>query len=193
MADKKVVLIVCGTAAASASGDAMKKLLKKAATTSSFAPAGMLNEAAKIEGATMLAADGVANFIEDGGAYGVVDLGNAGADVLEAAVAQISDAADRRTMIVLAAADTLAFSGLGINTKVGAVQRAAVAVDVVATICYVADLSVPADLTGAVLYQVLKDPDMKLKEIGKLRDALARMEVALQRDNREPWDKHDCA
>ncbi|OIO05943.1 MAG: hypothetical protein AUJ49_00500 [Desulfovibrionaceae bacterium CG1_02_65_16] len=193
MADKKVVLITCGAPAANAAGDAMKKLLKKAATTASFTPAGMVAEAVTIEGAAQTAPEGVAKVFEDGGAYAVVDLGNAGADALEAAVAQISEAVDRRTMVVLAAADGLFFSGLGINTKIGSAPRAAVAADVVATICYVADLPVPPDLTGAVLYQVLKDPDMKLKEIGKLRDALGRMEVALQRDNREPWDKHDCA
>ena len=34
---------------------------------------------------------------------------------------------------------------------------------------------------------------MKLEEIGKLKEALTRMEGALARDNREPWDKHDCA
>ena len=33
----------------------------------------------------------------------------------------------------------------------------------------------------------------QLKEMGKLKDAISRMEAALQRDNREPWDKHDCA
>ena len=42
-------------------------------------------------------------------------------------------------------------------------------------------------------YYALKDPNMKLKEIAKLKEALGRMEAALQRDTREPWDKHDCA
>ena len=79
------------------------------------------------------------------------------------------------------------------NKKAGTIERNVVAADVIATICYVADLPVPADCTGAVLYQALKDPDMKLKEVAKLKEAISRMEVALQRDNREPWDKHDCA
>ena len=32
-----------------------------------------------------------------------------------------------------------------------------------------------------------------LEEIKKLKEALVRMESVIQRDNREPWDKHDCA
>jgi len=32
-----------------------------------------------------------------------------------------------------------------------------------------------------------------MKEIKKLKDGLARMEAALERGSREPWDHHDCA
>jgi len=44
-----------------------------------------------------------------------------------------------------------------------------------------------------VLFQVYKDPDIKVKEVKKLKDGLARMETALQRGERQPWDKHECA
>jgi hypothetical protein len=44
-----------------------------------------------------------------------------------------------------------------------------------------------------VIYQAFKDPNFKLKEIKKLKDGLARMEAALTRQSREPWDKIDCA
>ena len=65
--------------------------------------------------------------------------------------------------------------------------------DVAATVCYLLDLPVPEQCEGAVLYQAFKDPNFKLKEINKLRDALGRMETAVARQEREPWDKHDCA
>ena len=39
----------------------------------------------------------------------------------------------------------------------------------------------------------MKNPNLKLEEIKKLKEALVRMESVIQRDNREPWDKHDCA
>ncbi|MEZ0575165.1 hypothetical protein [Halodesulfovibrio aestuarii] len=193
MAEKKVVLIACGEADVNGSGAALEKFMKKACTVASFNNENMVTEAAKIEGAITVAADGVAKAFEEDCAFAVVELGNASNEVLEAAVAQISDAADRRTLIAIATDNGLYLSGLGIDKKAGTVERSATAADVVATFCYVADLLVPADCTGGILYQALKDANMKLKEIGKLKDAIARMEVALQRDNREPWDKHDCA
>ena len=193
MAEKKVVLIACGEADVTGNGAALEKFMKKACSFASFTNADMVAEASKIEGVVTVAADGVAKAFEDDAAFVVVELGNADADTLEAAIAPIAEAADRRTLIALATDKGLFLGGYGINKKAGAVERAASASDVVATFCYVADLPVPADCTGGVLYQGLKDRDMKAKEISKLKDAIARMEVALQRDTREPWDKHDCA
>jgi hypothetical protein len=72
-------------------------------------------------------------------------------------------------------------------------QRTCGIVDLVPTICYLLDLPVPEQAEGAILYQAFKDPDFKLKEIQKLRDGLARLETALARQEREPWDKHECA
>ena len=57
----------------------------------------------------------------------------------------------------------------------------------------IADLPVGEACTGAIIYQVMKNPNLKLEEIKKLKEALVRMESVIQRDNREPWDKHDCA
>ena len=65
--------------------------------------------------------------------------------------------------------------------------------DLVPTICYLMDLPIPEQTEGAVIYQALADPNFKQKEIRKLQDGLKRMEAALERGNREPWDKHDCA
>nr|WP_321513799.1 hypothetical protein [uncultured Pseudodesulfovibrio sp.] len=192
MADKKVILVVCGEADVNG-GSALKKFMKKTCTFAGYDNAGVVAEASKIEGAATVAADGVAKVFEEDGAFAIVDLGNVDGDALETAMAQITDASDRRTLIVLATDGGLFIGGLGIDKKSGTIERSVTAADIVATVCYVADLSVPADCVGGVLYQALKDPDMKLKEIGKLKEAIGRMEVALQRDNREPWDKHDCA
>ncbi len=46
---------------------------------------------------------------------------------------------------------------------------------------------------AGVIYQVLKDPNLKFNELIKLQEALARMGSVIERNNREPWDKHDCA
>ncbi|WP_320006559.1 hypothetical protein [Maridesulfovibrio sp.] len=193
MADKKVILVVCGSAAVDADGAALTKFMKKTACVSSFDNTGVVEAVSKIEGAAVVAPEGIAKVFEEDGACAIVELGDVDGAALEAALEVISDAADRRTLIVIASNNGLYFAGLGVNKKAGTVDRSANAADIIATICYVADLPVTADCTGGVLYQILKDPNMKIKEVTKLKEALARMEVALQRDNREPWDKHDCA
>jgi hypothetical protein len=63
----------------------------------------------------------------------------------------------------------------------------------VPTVCYLMDLPIPPTVEGAVLYQVFRNPDFKFDEVAKLRAGLARMETALQRGERQPWDKHECA
>jgi predicted AlkP superfamily phosphohydrolase/phosphomutase len=86
----------------------------------------------------------------------------------------------------------LTFTGPGI--KRGArLERTCNLVDVVPTICCLMDLPIPPTVDGAVLYQVYKNPNFKSDEVGKLRAGLARMETALQRGGRQPWDKHECA
>ena len=87
----------------------------------------------------------------------------------------------------------VAFWGFGVNNKAGAVNRAATAQDIYVTIANIVDLPITAECTGAILYQMMKDPNLKISEINKLKEAISRMESVIARDNREPWDKHDCA
>lgn len=65
--------------------------------------------------------------------------------------------------------------------------------DMVPTICYLLKWPVPAQTEGGVLYQVFKDPNFISSEFEKMQAGLARMETALQRGERQPWDKHECA
>ena len=192
MAEKKVILLLAGTASLD-SGDAVKKFKKKAVAVTNYTAGDVAAEAMRVAGAATVAPDGIAAAFEAGTALCVAQLGDCDAAALDAAMAKALEAADRRTLVVLAAKNTLAFYGLGVNTKLGAIDRPALAKDVVPTICHIADLPLADDTTGAVLYQVLKETNLKLNEFIKLKEALARMEAALQRDNREPWDKHDCA
>ncbi|MBW2063088.1 MAG: alkaline phosphatase family protein [Deltaproteobacteria bacterium] len=86
------------------------------------------------------------------------------------------------------------FSMTGPGVKKGfRLKRTCWLPDIVPTICYLMDWPLPEQTEGAVLYQAFKDANFKLKEINKLKDGLARMETALARQDREPWDKHDCA
>lgn len=86
----------------------------------------------------------------------------------------------------------LSFTGPGIR-KGQRLERTCNLVDIVPTICYLMDLPLPAQAEGGVLYQVFKDPDFKVEEINKLKAGLSRMETAVQRGSRQPWDKHECA
>ena len=86
----------------------------------------------------------------------------------------------------------LTMTGPGIK-KGHRLQRTVWLTDLVPTICYLMDWPVPEQAEGAVIYQAFKDPNFKLKEISKLKDGLARMETALAREERQPWDKHECA
>jgi predicted AlkP superfamily phosphohydrolase/phosphomutase len=86
----------------------------------------------------------------------------------------------------------LTFSGPGIK-KGYRLERTCNLVDIVPTICYLMDLPLPPTVEGAVLYQAFKNPDFKSDEIAKLKAGLARMEAALQRGERQPWDKNECA
>ena len=86
----------------------------------------------------------------------------------------------------------LALSGPGIK-KNHRLERSCWLTDIVPTICYLMDWPIPAQAEGAVLYQALKKPNFKADQINKLKDGLARMETALQRGERQPWDKHECA
>ena len=176
MAEKKAILVL------NASADS----LKKAALLPNADCAG-LAEAAEALGAVKADAEGIAAALEPS-AETVLVLAEG-----DAALAAALEAADRRTLVVVANASGAAFQGLAINGKIGSVDRAVNAQDIAVTIATIADLPISESCTGAIIYQVMKNPNLKLDEIKKLKEAIARMESVIQRDNREPWDKHDCA
>lgn len=184
MAEKKALLILADALDLAASGDALDKLRKKAAVLPN-ADAQGLKDLALALGAVAADASGIQAALDADAAFVMAE----GADALAPAL----EAADRRTLVVVATACGTAFYGLAINPKAGTVERAVNAQDVAVTIATIADLPIDDTCTGAIIYQALKTPNLKLDEIQKLKEALVRMESVIQRDNREPWDKHDCA
>lgn len=66
-------------------------------------------------------------------------------------------------------------------------------VDLVPTLCYATGFPVPADAEGAVIYPALKDPDAPQTEIARLKKSIESLEAAMERNSRQPWEKHDCA
>ena len=176
MAEKKAVLIL----------NAAFDGLKKAALLPNASCEDLAGMAEKL-GAVKTDAEGIAAALDT--QEPVVFVVSEG----DAALAAALEAADRRTLLVVTGAAGVAFQGLAINAKIGTVDRAVNAQDILVTIATIADLPICSCCTGGIIYQVMKNPNLKLDEIKKLKEALARMESVIQRDNREPWDKHDCA
>ncbi len=186
MAEKKAILVLADSLDLNASGDTLDALRKKAALLPHADCAGLAAVAEKL-GAVKTDASGIQAALDGAKEDSVLVMVEG--DALAAAL----EAADRRTLVIVATGKGAAFHGLAINAKAGTVERAVNAQDIAVTIATIADLPVDENCTGAIIYQVMKNPNLKLDEIRKLKEALVRMESVIQRDNREPWDKHDCA
>jgi hypothetical protein len=70
----------------------------------------------------------------------------------------------------------------GPGVKPGAeIERMVRLADVVPTLCHLAELPVPAQAEGAVIYQALEDPDAKAKELVSLRRNVERLKRMVER------------
>lgn len=185
MAEKKSLILVSKDLSLKGSGDTLDKLRKKAAVLPNATWAGLPELIKSLGGVDTTAAQLEAACASED----VLLLLNGGEDALAAAL----EAADRRTLLVVLAADGIALYGLAIDSKAGSVDRAVNAQDIAVTIATIMDVAIDTTCTGGIIYQAMKNPNLKLEEIKKLKEALIRMESVLQRDNREPWEKHDCA
>lgn len=184
MADKKAIFVDASGMSLVGTGDALDKLNKKAAVLTNADRGGLVDRALALGGVRTDAAS-LASALED--TIFAVISGK------EEALAAALEAANRRTVVVVAADDGVAFYGMAVNRNAGRIDRKVNADDIVLTIATIADLPIDEGCTAAIIYQVLKDPNLKLNEIIKLQEALARMESVIERNSREPWDKHDCA
>ncbi len=66
------------------------------------------------------------------------------------------------------------FAGVGVK-KGAALSRKVSLEDIVPTICYLAEISIPAECEGGILYQALEDPDLKTKELRACRRNYERL------------------
>lgn len=185
MAEKKSLILVSKDLSLKAASPALDSLRKKAALLPNAHWDG-LPELIKNLGGVETSAQQLAAACEGENALLLL---NGGEDALSAAL----EAADRRTLLVVLATDGVALHGLAIDAKAGQVDRAVNAQDIAVTVATIVDMPIDATCTGGIIYQAMKNPNLKLEEIKKLKEALIRMESVLQRDNREPWEKHDCA
>jgi len=71
-------------------------------------------------------------------------------------------------------------SGPGVRKGV-TIERTIWLQDIVPTLCYLADLPVPRQCEGAIIYQALEDPDMKLNELQSVKRRYEKMRKSLDR------------
>ena len=96
-------------------------------------------------------------------------------------------------MLLVVICPTMAlFYGLGIERN-SVLEKALPAACIAPTLAWIGDLPLPAQVEAAPAYAVLKGLNFKAKEIAKLKDSNDALMLKIERDNRKPWDKHDCA
>ena len=132
------------------------------------------------------------NALEEAAALHPVVI-HADAAHLAATVQAVTDVRNRHTLIVVIADDGVCFIGAGITRERTSSERAVNAADIVPTICYLTGIPVPADNTGALLYQAMKDVNAPYTQIASLKASVEALDYTLERSQRTAWDKHDCA
>lgn len=114
----------------------------------------------------------------------------------EAALLAVLDQAlaipSTKMLIVITARSTALFYGLGVERGV-VLEKPLPAACIAPTLAWIGDLPLPAAVEAAPAYAVLKGLNFKAREIAKLKDANDALMLKIERDNRKPWDKHDCA
>ena len=97
-----------------------------------------------------------------------------------------------KMLIVIVTPKLAVFYGLGIERGVD-LEKPLPAACIAPTVSWICDLPLPAQVEAAPAYAVLKGLNFKAKEIAKMKNIIAALELKIERDNRKPWDKHDCA
>ncbi|WP_077073878.1 hypothetical protein [Mailhella massiliensis] len=96
-------------------------------------------------------------------------------------------------MILVIVTPTMAlFYGLGIERNI-VLTSPLPAASIAPTLAWLGDLPLPAQVEAAPAYAVIKGLNFKAREIAKLKDTNDALMLKIERDNRKPWDKHDCA
>lgn len=192
MPEKKAILIIADEGDLNTENAAIQKFIKRSATVTDFKGEDITAEVMSIDGCLLTEVSSLSDVISSGALFVFVNMGNPTNSELESAITIAMETADQRTLLVYATQENIYFYGFGIKRGARA-DRTAFSKDIVPTICYIADLPLPDGVMGAVLYQILKDRNMKLNEIKKLKDALEGMEAGMERASRKPWEKFHCA
>jgi hypothetical protein len=102
------------------------------------------------------------------------------ARTMDEALAEILGVADAETLRVLVGVPARGGEGLAVLAGPGVLQGKSIRrplelADLAPTICYLAELPVPADCEGGIVYQALADPDAKVFELQTVRRNYERL------------------
>lgn len=184
---KSVVILLAKSVDFAATDEASAKFMKKAVVFANYA-GGDTKEFSKIGNCTSIKLEELTESLLEATPIVMIEVDNA-----NQAFAHVLENNMRSTLVVVATAKSLAMQGFGIDSKVNKVDRKVELSDAIATICYISDALLPENPTGAIIYQAMKDPNLKATELSKAKQTLDSMEEAISRQNRAPWGKHDCA
>ncbi len=129
--------------------------------------------------------------IAPGSELSVVE-GIADESALLAEIDKCFDLATTKMLVVVVCPTMALFYGLGIERSV-VLEKPLPAGCIAPTIAWIGDLPLPAQVEAAPAYAVIKGLNFKAKEIAKMKDTVDALMLKIERDNRKPWDKHDCA
>jgi hypothetical protein len=192
VADIKVIIIETADGDLSGEGPAVKALDEGGAAFFPREPSGAWTDAPidDHEAATAKSLDEALERLASGRELTYLRLD--GPD-FEPGLIRLLDAADRRTTLAVLAPDHVALYGYGINPEPASIRYAIAWRHLLPTLAAIGEFYLSRDARGQVVFEALKDPNIKQARVDKLKAALGRLEKMLKRESREPWDKHDCA
>lgn len=188
MPAKKAVIIVADKADLIPGNPVVNKFIKRSATISDYQGGDIAAEAISLAGCKSTDPEDLKDVLSSKTPVVCIDLGSPSKAKLESVIAITLEAADQHSLIIFVTQKEIYFYGFGIK-RGKRIDRTSFSKDIIPTICYVTDHPLPENVTGAILYQVLKDRDMKRSQIKKLKDALIRLEAAMEYESLEPWDR----
>lgn len=201
MATGKNVFILFSQVSDNVLKNSEAKLLVKMRRKGALVPLSVVNDvkmealAGAVAGESMIDAAKNAGYVVEpiaaGSELSVVE----GLDDESALLAELDKAfaiASTKMILVIVTPTMALFYGLGIERNI-VLTSPLPAASIAPTLAWLGDLPLPAQVEAAPAYAVIKGLNFKAREIAKLKDTNDALMLKIERDNRKPWDKHDCA
>lgn len=200
MASEKKVLLVFtkmdNDSLVNSTDESLKKVIQKAAIAPIKVKGDLKTEVGSGAEAGELIWDAAAknninvDTLENGGEFIITDVNSA--DEIDKVLAKAMELAGNKLLAIIVSPTQAIFYGYGIE-RGKKLNNAIPAASIAPTIAFLADLPFPEQVEAPIAYQVIKGLNFKMKQNRKMETANKAMMEAMERENRKPWEKHDCA